>query len=108
MSNNINDILPTGGDNNNADKEKLLNELNNDIHFGEDAFEDDAAEGLQQLPNSNLSHIVNKLNLDLHKHISKKKRKAKALPDQSAVSVSIIIILILLVVAYIIIRKVLS
>ncbi len=108
MSNNINDIFPGGADNNNADKEKLLNDLNNDIHFGEDAFENDAAEGLQQLPNSNVSQIVDNLNLDLHKHISKKKRKVRGLPDQSAVYVSIVIILILMVVAYIILRKVLS
>lgn len=108
MSNNINDILPGGGYNNNADKEKLLNDLNNDINFGEDAFEHDAAEGLQQLPENNVSQIVNKLNLGLHKQISKKKRKIRGLPDQSAVYVSIIIILILLVVAYLIIRKVLS
>ena len=107
MSNNINDILPAGGDNNNAEKEKLLNDLNNDIQFGEDSFENDAAEGLQQLPTGNVSQIVNKLNHDLHKQINKKKRNIRGLPDQSGVYVSIIIILILLVVAYIIIRKVL-
>ncbi len=108
MSNNINDISPVGDDNNSADKEKLLAHLHNDINYGEDAFENDAAEGLHQIPSKNVSQIVNKLNLDLKQQIGKKKRKNRNLPDQSGVYVTIIIILILLVAAFIIIRKVLT
>lgn len=107
MSNNSNDILPAGGYNNSADREKMLADLNNEINFGDDAFETDAAEGLEHIPGNNVSQIVNKINRDLQKQIGKKKRKKRVLPDQSGVYVTIIIILILLVVAFIIIRKVL-
>jgi hypothetical protein len=110
MNNDVNNILPEG--NNDADKLDLLKQLNaeveNEMFDEEDLFETEAAEGLQQMDATQLPLIVNKLNADLHRQIKKKKKLKRGIPSQQPVLITIITILLLAVVAYIVIKKVLS
>jgi hypothetical protein len=110
MNNDVNNILPEG--NNDADKLDLLKQLNaeveNEMFDEEDLFETEAAEGLQQMDATQLPLIVNKLNADLHRQIKKKKKLQRGIPSQQPVLITIITILLLAVVAYIVIKKVLS
>jgi hypothetical protein len=109
MNNDVNNILPEG--NNNADKLDLLKQLNEDVEnemFTEDdLFELDAAEGLQQMDETQVPLIVNKLNADLQHQLKKKKKQKRAIPSQQPVLITIITILLLAVVAYLVIKKVL-
>jgi hypothetical protein len=110
MNNDVNNILPEG--NNDADKLDLLRQLNADIEKemfdDEDLFEAEAAEGLQQIEETQVPLIVNKLNTDLHRQLKKKKKQKRGIPNQQPVLITIITILLLAVVAYIVIKKVLS
>ncbi len=110
MNNDVNNILPEG--NNDADKLDLLKQLHADVNNGmfedEDLFEAEAAEGLQQLEETQVPIIVNKLNADLHRQIKKKKKLKRAIPSQQPVLITIITILLLAIVAYIVLKKVLS
>jgi hypothetical protein len=110
MNNDVNNILPEG--NNDADKLDLLKQLHADVNNGmfedEDLFEAEAAEGLQQLEETQVPIIVNKLNADLHRQLRKKKKQKRGIPSQQPVLITIITILLLAVVAYIVIKKVLS
>ncbi len=110
MNNDVNNILPEG--NNDADKLDLLKQLhadvNNDMFGDEDLFEAEAAEGLQQFEKTQVPIIVNKLNADLQRQLKKKKRLQRAIPSQQPVLITIITILLLAIVAYLVIKKVLS
>jgi hypothetical protein len=109
MNNDVNNILPEG--NNDADKLDLLRQLNadveNEMFDEEDLFEAEAAEGLQQIEETQVPLIVNKLNADLHRQIKKKKKQKRGIPSQQTVLITIITILLLAVVAYIVIKKLL-
>ena len=109
MNNDVNNILPQGND---ADKIDLLKQLhadvNNDMFDDEDLFEAEAAEGLQQLEETQVPIIVNKLNTDLQRQLKKKKKLKRGIPSQQPVLITIITILLLAIVAYIVIKKVLS
>lgn len=102
MSNELNNILP-----NDAKKQKGLHTLSKDLFADEeDNFEQDAQEGLQQMPNEKVTSIVDTLNADLYKKIQKnKKRKRKGIPDQQSTYIIIITILLLAVIAYVVIKK---
>jgi hypothetical protein len=109
MNNDANNILPEG--NYDADKLDLLKQLhadvNNDVFDDEDLFEAEAAEGLQQMDETQVPIIVNKLNADLHRQLKKKKKLKRGIPSQQPVLITIITILLLAVVAYIVIKKIL-
>ena len=108
MNNNIENIL----NDDKSDNQKRLIELN-DLLKSEEAipqetdedFEKDAAEGLQQIENKNISFLVNEVNQNLKFQLKNKKRIKKQLPDQSAVLITIITLLLLIVVAFVIIKK---
>jgi hypothetical protein len=108
MTNDLNNI-PT---NNNADKEKLLQQLNDDLFGEEDAldqqFEEDASIGLQQIQQEKVPLIVDKLNADLSRHLSKKKKRRGIFKDPSNFNITIITILLLLIISYIILKKLLG
>ena len=110
MNNDANNILPEG--NNNADKLDLLRQLNadveNELFNEEDLFEAEAAEGLQQMEETQVPLIVNKLNADLQRQLKKKKKQKRDIPSQQPVLITIITILLLAIVAYIVIKKVLA
>ena len=101
MNNDLRNISSPG--NNNAGKNDLLNDLNEDLNAANE-FEQDAAEGLQQLPKADIPSMVQKLNTELSHSLGKKKKR-RQLPDQSYVYITIIIILLLITVAYIILRR---
>jgi hypothetical protein len=108
MSNELNNILPD----NNADREKLLQQLNEDLFAEEDAivqqFEADANIGLQQLNQDKIPAIIDKLNADLSRHLSKKKKRRGIFKDPSNINITIITILVLIIISYIIIKKLLG
>jgi LDH2 family malate/lactate/ureidoglycolate dehydrogenase len=105
MNNDVNNILPNDND---ADKLELLHALNNDTFNDEDLFEADAKEGLQQMDEQHVASIVNKLNANLNHQIKKKKKQRRGIPSQQGLYVTIITILLLAIIAYIVIKKVLS
>jgi hypothetical protein len=102
MSNELNNILP-----NDEQKQKGLHALSEDLFSDEeDIFEQDAQEGLQEIPTSKVASIVDTLNADLHKKLQKnKKRKRAGIPSQQTTYITIITILLLAVIAYIVIKK---
>lgn len=110
MNTDTNNISPQGS--NDADKLKLLHqinvELNNEIFDDEDMFDDDAAEGLNQIPESHVTSMVNKLNADLNRKIKKNKKQKRGIPSQQSIYIIIITILLLAVVAYLVIKKVIG
>jgi hypothetical protein len=109
MNNDVSNILPESND---ADKLDLLKKLhadiNNDMFDAEELFEAEAAEGLQQMDETQVPIIVNKLNADLHHQLKKKKKQKRGIPSQQPVLITIITILLLAVVAYIVLKKVLA
>jgi len=106
MNNDVNNILPH---NNDADKEKLLQQLNNDIFSDNDdidnQFETDANIGLQQIGIDKANKLVNSLNTDLSKHLYKKKKRRGIFNDPSNIYITIITILLLIIIGYLVIRK---
>lgn len=109
MSNDLNNILPSGANDDTAKAERLR-ALNDDL-FAEDddtAFEEAAAEGLAQLPPTQVSSIINKLNADLHKKLRKKKKEKRGIPSQQGLYITIVTILLLIVLGYVVIKKILG
>lgn len=102
MNNELDNILP-----NDAQKQKGLHIFSEDLFSEEeDSFEQDAEEGLQQMPTAKVSSIVDTLNADLHKKLQKnKKRKRAGIPSQQSTYVTVVTILLLAIIAYIVIRK---
>ena len=108
MNNDLNNISPN---NNNLDKEKLLQQLNEDLFSDDDVmdddFETDAEIGLKQLDQNKVTQIVDKLNADLSRHLSKKKKRRGIFQDPSNIYITIITILLLIILAYIVISRIL-
>jgi hypothetical protein len=109
MSNDFNNILPTGA-NDDAAKQAGLHALNDDLFADDDdtAFEAEAEEGLSQLAPTQVSSIVDKLNADLHKKLRKKKKEKRGIPSQQGVYITIITVLLLIIIGYVVIKKVLG
>lgn len=111
MNNDQNDITGTGRDHE-ADKKRLLDDLNDlpeeaSSNPDDTAFESDSAEGLAQLNKDRLPLIIEQLNSNLRQQLKKKKKKTAAgLPDQSFVYITVITLLVLVIIAYIVVRKV--
>ncbi len=108
MNNDLNNISP----NSNEEREKLLQQLNEDLFAEDDTleeqFETDANAGLQELSSDKIDAIVHSLNADLSRHISKKKKRRGIFKDPSNIYITIITILLLIVLGYWVIKKVLG
>ena len=101
MNNDFDNILP----NDNPDRLKRLEELNDEIINDEQDFEMDAQEGLKQIPQTTATKLVTQLNANLQQQIINKKKNKRKIPDQTNVYITTVTLLILIIVAYIIIRK---
>ncbi len=101
MNNELDNILP-----NDEQMQKGLHALSKDLFSEEeDFFEQDAQEGLQQMPSEKLCSIVDTLNADLNKKLQKnKKRKRAGIASQQGIYVITITILILVVMAFVVIK----
>ena len=109
MNNDLNNISPND---NNIDKEKLLQQLNEDLFSDDDAmddnFETDAQIGLRQLDEKKVPLIVDKLNADLRRHLSKKKKRRGMINDPSNINITIITILLLAIISYLVLHYLLK
>ncbi len=110
MSNNHNISSPDNNDNE-AAKVSLLNELhqheaktNNPKEIANE-FDMEAAQGLKQLNNQQITGIVAQLNNNLKLQLKKKKKYKRNIPSQTTVIITIVTILIFIVLAYVIIKK---
>ena len=116
MKNELKDILINS--NKDIDNQKLMDYLSHSISdansyevekaMADDAFMNDAVEGLQQIKiGKNLQLYVEQLNTDLQKQIGKnKKRKDKRrIKENPYTYYAIIFILLLIVISFIILRK---
>ena len=119
MSDDLKDILSNL--NKDIEQEKLLDYLNKklsaaDAHevekqMADDAFMNDAVEGLEQFKNKkNLTLLVEQLNNDLKKQTAKKKLKKekRKLRDQPWLYFTLVLLLILIVISYVLVKKILS
>ncbi len=110
MNNKFDDILP----NNSSDNHESLKELNDALHRddlsfeNEHDFEQDAAEGLNQINEVDITLHIAALNKGLKEKLKKQNKYKRKIPDQTMVYITIITLLILVVVAYIIIKKVMQ
>ena len=116
MKNELKDILTNS--NKDIDNQKLMDYLSHRISdensyaiekaMADDAFMNDAVEGLQQIKaGKNLQLYVEQLNTDLQKQIGKnKKRKDKRrIKENPYTYYAIIFILLLIVISFIILKK---
>ena len=117
MSDDLKDILSNL--NKDIEQEKLLQYLNRNMsdeeqhafekQMNDDAFMNDAVEGLQALENKNkIAGLMEQMNADLKKQLDKKKKRKqkRKLADQPGwVYFSIVLVLLLIIVAYIIVKK---
>lgn len=116
MSNDLKDIL--GNSNKDIDNQQLMDYLSSQLNkanehevekaMANDAFMNDAVEGLQQMQDTkNMQAYVEQLNADLQKQIAKnKKRKEKRrLKDSPYTYWAIIILLVLMVLCFIAVKK---
>jgi hypothetical protein len=105
MQNDVNHILPQDANNDAAKQERLL-ALNEDIFANDtDEFEQDAEEGLAQLPPAIVPSMVEKLNADLHKKIKKRKKEKRGIPSQQGTYVTIVTVFLLLIIGYLVVKK---
>ena len=116
MSNDLKDIL--GNSNKDIDNQQLMDYLSSQLNkageheveaaMADDAFVNDAVEGLQQIPDKkNMQAYVEQLNEELQKQIAKnKKRKEKRrLKDSPYTYWAIIILLLLMIICFIAVKK---
>ena len=116
MSNDLKDIL--NNSNKDIDNQQLMDYLSHQLSqaqqhdvektMTDDAFVNDAVEGLQQIPgNKNINAYVEQLNDELNKQIAKnKKRKEKRrLKDSPYTYLTIIVLLVLIVICFIVVKK---
>ena len=116
MSDDLKDIL--NNSNKDIDNQQLMDYLSNHIHkadahkvenaLTDDAFVNDAVEGLQQLQGGkNITASVERLNDELNRQIKKnKKRKEKRrLKDSPYTYFAIILILLLIIICYVVLKK---
>lgn len=119
MSDGLKDILSNL--NKDIEQDKLLDYLNKklsaaDAHevekqMADDAFVNDAVEGLEQFKNKkDLSLLVNQLNKDLKKQTAKKKqqKEKRRLKDEPWLYITIVIVLLLVIIGFVVIKKYLS
>ena len=108
MNNNMDDNFDKKGSNNQQGLNDLHDVLNSEESIYEtsiDEFDEEAAEGLQQISNDKIPSLVNEINRSLKSHLKSKKRLKKVDIDQSAVVITIVTLLIIIVLAYIVIKK---
>jgi hypothetical protein len=77
----------------------------------ENEFADDALEGLQQFSNKEgLSIVVDQLNQDLKKKLTKRKKKKQRIhiKEQPWLYLALVIIIILIIISYFVIRRLLQ
>ena len=116
MSDELKNILSNL--NKEIEQEKLLDYLNKKLsapeaheverQMADDAFMNDAVEGLEDIKNKNdLTRYIEQLNHGLKKQLEKKnKRKEKRkLQDQPWLYLTIVILLILIVISFVVIKK---
>lgn len=119
MSDDLKDILSNL--NKDIEQEKLLDYLNKklsaaDAHevekqMADDAFMNDAVEGLEQFKNKkNLTLLVEQLNNDLKKQTANKKLKKekRKLRDQPWLYFTLVLLLLLVVIGYVLVKKILN
>jgi ribosome-associated translation inhibitor RaiA len=116
LSDDLKDIL--NNSNKDIDNQQLMDYLSQHINkanehdvekaMADDAFVNDAVEGLQQMQGSkNITAYVEQLNDDLQKQIAKnKQRKEKRrLKDSPYTYFTIIILLVLMVICFVVVKK---
>ena len=103
--------------NQDADNEKLLNYLKDNLNdkernqlehsFENDPFANDAIEGLEQISSVNLPTIIDEINVNLRKEIKKQKRKKRntAFSNQSWIYFAVALILLLLIITYFLFKR---
>ena len=119
MSDDLKNILSNL--NNEIEQEKLLEYLNRKLsvqeqhelekHLNDDEFMSDAMDGLQHLNNkTDVTLLVQQLNVDLKKQLDKSKRKNKrrTLKTDSSVYYTIAFLLILAVIGFVVIKMLLK
>ena len=119
MSDDLKDILSNL--NKDIEQEKLLDYLNKklsaaDAHevekqMADDAFMNDAVEGLEQFKNKkNLTLLLEQLNNDLKKQTANKKLKKekRKLRDQPWLYFTLVLLLLLVVIGYVLVKKFLN
>lgn len=106
-----NDSIKIPPDENDANRNRLI-ELNNAIHADETSdtdplydFDEDAAEGLQQIKEHKISGLVAQINSNLSSQLKNKKRIRPKITDQTMVIVTVITILILIILSFIVIKQ---
>lgn len=100
------------------EQERLLDYLHHNLsdesqhaferNMEEDEFMSDAVEGLQEIKNQqHLQSLVQRLNNDLKKQISKKKKRKsqRKINEQPWVYFTIILLLLLIIIAFIVIKR---
>lgn len=116
MSNELKDIL--GNSNKDIDNQQLMDYLSSQLNkanehevekaMADDAFMNDAVEGLQQVQNKkDVQAYVEQLNEDLQKQIAKnkKRRSKRRLKDSPYTLLTIIILLLLMIISFILVKK---
>jgi anti-sigma factor RsiW len=116
MNNDLKDILSNS--NKDIDNQQLMDYLSNQLNKAEsheiekqmadDAFMNDAVEGLQKIENKkDMQAYVEQLNDELHNQLAKNKirKEKRKLKEQPFTYVTIIIILILVIVSFLVLRK---
>ena len=117
MSDELKDILSNL--NKDIEQEKLLQYLNRNMtdaeqhafekQMNDDAFMNDAVEGLEALENKNkIAGLVEQMNADLKKQLEKKKKRKekRKIIEQPWIYYSIVIVLLLLMIAFLVIKKI--
>jgi hypothetical protein len=100
MTNNENNIWPNG-----SEKEQNLADLHNDLFSEDDNFEQDAAEGLQHMPQQKVDGIVQHLNGYLQQKITRQRPKRRLEINLRQSIIAIVVILILAVLAFAVLHK---
>ncbi len=110
MSNNFEKISPESND----AKKLLLSELNNALNEDDsipDApsaeFDEDAAEGLQQIEAAKIPQLVSQINSNLSAQLKNKKKGLPKIPDQSMVIMTVVTLLILLIITFLVVKRLL-
>lgn len=89
---------------------KMSDEQQHDFEtkFQDDAFMQDAVEGLEKMEDKNNMHLlVHELNKNLHDQVKKKRKRkdSRKIQEQSWVYFSVLLILLLVIVAYLVIKR---
>ena len=117
MSDDLKNILSNL--NKDIEQDKLLQYLNRTMpdaeqhelekQMNDDAFMNDAIEGLEQVKNKNaIPAHVSQLNNDLKKQLDKRKSKKekRKIPSQYWTYISIIVVLLLVIIGYLVLKRI--